>query len=45
VAEGAVQSQGTPSVVGRVTESVWERFAQAEPEADFTRIYPFVAHP
>ena len=28
---------------GEVTESVWERFAAAEPGADFTRIYPFVA--
>jgi 3-hydroxyisobutyrate dehydrogenase-like beta-hydroxyacid dehydrogenase len=26
-----------------VTASVWERFAAAEPGADFTRIYPFVA--
>ena len=34
---------GAPSVLGRVTESVWERFAAAEPGADFTRIYPFVA--
>jgi 3-hydroxyisobutyrate dehydrogenase-like beta-hydroxyacid dehydrogenase len=40
---GAVEDQGVPSVVGRVTESVWERFAAAEPGADFTRIYPFVA--
>lgn len=40
---GAVQAQGVPSVLGRVTESVWERFASEEPGADFTRIYPFVA--
>jgi 3-hydroxyisobutyrate dehydrogenase len=39
---GAVEAQGAPSVLGRVTESVWERFAAAEPGADFTRIYPFV---
>ena len=38
----AVEAQGAPSVIGRVTESVWERFAAAEPGADFTRIFPFV---
>jgi 3-hydroxyisobutyrate dehydrogenase len=39
----AVQAQGAPSVLGLVTESVWERFATEEPGVDFTRIYPFVA--
>ena len=39
---GAVLAQGTPSVLGDVTESVWEKFADEEPGADFTRIYPFV---
>ncbi|MDQ0963348.1 3-hydroxyisobutyrate dehydrogenase [Streptomyces sp. B4I13] len=29
--------------LGAVTGSVWEAFAAAEPDADFTRIYPFVA--
>ncbi|HUE09102.1 MAG TPA: NAD(P)-dependent oxidoreductase [Acidimicrobiales bacterium] len=29
--------------IGAVTASVWERFAEAEAGADFTRIYPFVA--
>ena len=38
----AVDAQGAPAVIGRTTESVWERFATAEPGADFTRIYPFV---
>jgi 3-hydroxyisobutyrate dehydrogenase-like beta-hydroxyacid dehydrogenase len=38
----AVEAQGTPSVLGGVTESVWEEFATAEPGADFTRIYPYV---
>ena len=38
----AVEALGAPSVLGRVTESVWGRFATAEPGADFTRIYPFV---
>lgn len=39
---GAVEEQGAPSVLGRTTEAVWERFAESEPGADFTRIYPFV---
>jgi 3-hydroxyisobutyrate dehydrogenase len=39
---GAVEALGAPSVLGRVTESVWGRFATAEPGAYFTRIYPFV---
>ncbi|HEX4433369.1 MAG TPA: NAD(P)-dependent oxidoreductase [Acidimicrobiales bacterium] len=40
---GAVETQGAPVVLGRVTQLVWERFADEEPGADFTRIYPFVA--
>ena len=39
---GAVEALGAPSVLGRVTDSVWGRFADAEPGADFTRIYPFI---
>jgi 3-hydroxyisobutyrate dehydrogenase-like beta-hydroxyacid dehydrogenase len=39
---GAVEAQDAPAVFGRVTAEVWERFAAAEPGADFTRIYPFV---
>ena len=39
---GAVQTQDSPSVLGPVVTSVWERFAEDEPGADFTRIYPFV---
>ena len=38
----AVDAQGVPSVLGRTTASVWERFAQVDPGADFTRIYQFV---
>ena len=38
----AVQSQDSPSVLGPVVTSVWEHFAESEPGADFTRIYPFV---
>jgi 3-hydroxyisobutyrate dehydrogenase len=39
---GAAEDQGAPSVIGRVTAALWERFADEEPGADFTRIYPFV---
>jgi 3-hydroxyisobutyrate dehydrogenase-like beta-hydroxyacid dehydrogenase len=39
---GAVDAQGSPSVLGQVTAEVWERFASSQPGADFTRIYPFV---
>jgi hypothetical protein len=38
----AVQTQEGPSVLGPVVTSVWERFAEEEPNVDFTRIYPFV---
>jgi 3-hydroxyisobutyrate dehydrogenase len=38
----AVEDQGGPSAIGEVTAAVWERFAGAEPGADFTRIFPFV---
>jgi 3-hydroxyisobutyrate dehydrogenase len=39
---GAVEDEGAPSVIGPVTAALWERFADDEPGADFTRIYPFV---
>ena len=39
---GAVEAEGGPAVLGEITASVWDRFAAAEPGADFTRIYPFV---
>jgi 3-hydroxyisobutyrate dehydrogenase-like beta-hydroxyacid dehydrogenase len=39
----AVAERGGPASIGEVTASIWERFAAAEPGADFTRIYPFVA--
>jgi 3-hydroxyisobutyrate dehydrogenase-like beta-hydroxyacid dehydrogenase len=38
-----VREQGGPASFGTLTAGVWERFAAAEPDADFTRIYPFVA--
>jgi 3-hydroxyisobutyrate dehydrogenase len=39
---GAVEKKGGPAAVGEVTASLWDRFAAAEPGADFTRIFPFV---
>ncbi|MFC5754709.1 NAD(P)-dependent oxidoreductase [Actinomadura rugatobispora] len=38
----AVREQAGPASIGSVTTSVWERFTEAEPGADFTRIFPFV---
>lgn len=38
-----VEEQGGPATIGAVTGLEWERFAAAEPGADFTRIYPYVA--
>jgi 3-hydroxyisobutyrate dehydrogenase-like beta-hydroxyacid dehydrogenase len=38
----AVEELHTPMTVGQIAAAVWERFASAEPRADFTRIYPFV---
>ena len=35
--------QDVTTTIGSVTEDVWERFAAADPGADFTRIFPFVA--
>src|SRR5262249_27307248 len=37
-----VAAAGTSSDVSRVVREVWRRFATAEPDADFTRIFPFV---
>ena len=38
----SVEERGGPASIAAATASVWERFATAEPGADFTRIYPFV---
>ena len=38
----AVAAQGAPDVLGSATAALWQRFVEAEPDADFTRIYPFV---
>jgi 3-hydroxyisobutyrate dehydrogenase len=37
----AVARRRTPAEHGETTLATWERFAAAEPGADFTRIYPF----
>ena len=38
----AVADQAGSSFIGPVTGAVWERFAEDEPGADFTRIFPFL---
>jgi 3-hydroxyisobutyrate dehydrogenase-like beta-hydroxyacid dehydrogenase len=38
----AVKACGGATAIGDVTASVWQEFAEAEPGADFTRIYPFL---
>jgi 3-hydroxyisobutyrate dehydrogenase len=38
----AVEDRNGAAAIGEVTASLWERFAAAEPGADFTRIFPFV---
>lgn len=42
--EAASAERGAAGDLGPATTSVWERFAEAEPGADFTRIYPFLQH-
>lgn len=38
----SVADQGAPATIGAITESIWSRFAAAQPNVDFTRIYPYV---
>jgi 3-hydroxyisobutyrate dehydrogenase-like beta-hydroxyacid dehydrogenase len=38
----AVEEQGSPRSIGQVTAEIWQRFGEAEPGADFTRIFPFI---
>ena len=38
----AVDARGTADALGSATASLWARFAAAEPDADFTRVFPFV---
>jgi 3-hydroxyisobutyrate dehydrogenase-like beta-hydroxyacid dehydrogenase len=40
-----VAEHGGTKDLGEVTASVWQKFAEAEPGADFTRIFPFVRGP
>ena len=37
-----VAASGCPTDVATLTAAIWRRFADAEPGADFTAIYPFV---
>ena len=37
------EARDDPATIGRVTSTIWDRFAATEPGVDFTRIYPFVA--
>jgi 3-hydroxyisobutyrate dehydrogenase len=39
---GEARAQGGPVTLATTTESLWKRFADVEPGADFTRVYPFV---
>jgi 3-hydroxyisobutyrate dehydrogenase-like beta-hydroxyacid dehydrogenase len=39
----AVDALGTPSTIAWVTRAIWSQFAAAEPGADFTRVFPWVA--
>jgi 3-hydroxyisobutyrate dehydrogenase-like beta-hydroxyacid dehydrogenase len=41
----AAGERGRTAAIGKVTESVWRGFAEREPGADFTRIYPYIAEP
>jgi 3-hydroxyisobutyrate dehydrogenase-like beta-hydroxyacid dehydrogenase len=41
--EAATARPSASTTIGAVAASVWERFAEEEPGADFTRIYPYLA--
>lgn len=38
----AAETEGSPTLLGEVAALVWERFSEADPGVDFTRIYPFI---
>ena len=38
-----VGESGSPQRVGSVVTSIWAEFAAAEPDVDFTRIFPFMS--
>jgi len=40
----SVSEADAPHAIGEITADVWERFASAEPDADFTRIFPHIAN-
>ncbi len=40
--DAATEQGGQAGTLGPTTASLWQRFADAEPGADFTRIYPFL---
>ena len=40
--DAATEQRGEAGVLGPTTASLWQRFADAEPGADFTQIYPFL---
>ena len=37
----ATLSEGAPATIGQVTADIWQQFADADPDVDFTRIYEF----
>jgi hypothetical protein len=39
----AVHSSHGETLFGDLARSVWERFAEDQPGADFTRIFPYVS--
>jgi 3-hydroxyisobutyrate dehydrogenase-like beta-hydroxyacid dehydrogenase len=38
----SVDAIDAPEAIGPISASLWERFATAEPDVDFTRIFPYV---
>ncbi len=37
-----VKAAGTADELGTLVTSMWDRHSAAEPDADITRIYPFI---
>ena len=37
----ATLSEGAPATIGQATADIWQQFADAQPDVDFTRIYEF----
>ena len=38
----SVREQQTPDQLGRLVTTLWQQFTDAEPDADFTRIFPYL---